>query len=373
MRSLVAYRMLVHDRALTAGSVLGVVAILFLVGQQLSTLFGLFTYMSVLVDHSGADVWICGKFTDNANSTGQLPVRYVDRLSGLAEIAWAEPVVTTAGETRRKDGKSEGVVVIGLPAPRLTGGPWAFERGSVETLLDYDGITVDSRDLELFGNPELGDVLEVNKKRVRINAVTKRITSFGGTLVFTNRTKAREISNLPPDCCSYILVKLKSGADVDAAVAQMRALLPRAEVFPKDVLSRLTRAYYLINTGIGFSFGFTTLMSSLVGIVIITLTMYTSILNREKDFAVLRALGGRKKDIFIIVLCQAVIIGAVGIFLGFLLLALFLNGTRDSNLASFMPLWFPFVHAAFTLALCLLGSLFAIRRATRVEPATAFR
>jgi putative ABC transport system permease protein len=373
MRSLVAYRMLVHDRAPTAGSVLGVVAILFLVGQQLSTLFGLFTYMSVLVDHSDADVWICGKFTDNANSTGQLPVRYVDRLGGLADVAWAEPVVTTAGETRRKDGKSEGVVVVGLPAPRLTGGPWAFERGSVETLLDYDGITVDSRDLELFGDPELGDVLEVNKKRVRINAVTKRITSFGGTLVFTNRTKAREISNLPPDRCSYILVKLKNGADVDAAVAKMRALLPRAEVFPKDVLSRLTRAYYLINTGIGFSFGFTTLMSSLVGIVIITLTMYTSILNREKDFAVLRALGGRKKDIFIIVLCQAVIIGAVGIFLGFLLLALFLNGTRDSNLASFIPLWFPFVHAAFTLALCLLGSLFAIRRATRVEPATAFR
>ena len=364
---------MLHDRASTAGSVLGVVAILFLVGQQLSTLFGLFTYMSVLVDHSDADVWICGKFTDNANSTGQLPARYVDRLSGLAEIERAEPVITTAGETRRKDGKSEGVVVVGLPAPRLAGGPWAFEQGSIEKLLDYDGTTVDGRDLELFGNPALGDIFEVNKKRVRINAVTKRITSFGGTLVFTNRTKAREISDLRPDRCSYILVKLKPGADVDATVAKMRALLPRAEVFPKDVLSRLTRAYYLINTGIGFSFGFTTLMSSLVGIVIITLTMYTSILNREKDFAVLRALGGRKKDIFVIVLYQAVMIAAAGIFLGFLLLALFLNGTRDSNLASFVPIWFPFVHGVFTLALCLLGSLFAIRRATRVEPATAFR
>lgn len=108
MRSLVAYRMLLHDRASTAGSVLGVVAILFLVGQQLSTLFGLFTYMSVLVDHSDADVWICGKFTDNANSTGLLPVRYVDRINGLREIEWAEPVITTAGETRGKDGKSEG-------------------------------------------------------------------------------------------------------------------------------------------------------------------------------------------------------------------------------------------------------------------------
>jgi putative ABC transport system permease protein len=365
--------MLLHDRASTAGSVLGVVAILFLVGQQLSTMFGLFTYMSVLVDHSDADIWICGKFTENANSTGQLPVRYVDRISGLPEIEWAAPVITTGGDARRKDGKSEGVVVVGLPTPRFPGGPWAFERGSVESLLDYDGVTVDNRDLDLFGHPEPNDILEINKRLVRVSAVTKNVTSFGGTLVFTNRTKAREISNLPADSCSYILVNLKRGADVDATIRKLRALLPRADVFPKDVLSRLTRAYYVINTGIGFSFGFTTLMSSLVGIIIITLTMYTSILNREKDFAVLRALGGRKRDIFVIVLYQAIMIGAVGIFLGFLLLAIFLNGTRDSNLASFVPPWFPFVHAAFTLALCLVGSLFAIRRATRVEPATAFR
>jgi putative ABC transport system permease protein len=373
MRNLVAYRMLLHDRASTAGSVLGVVAILFLVGQQLTTMFGLLDYMSVLVDHTDADIWICGKFTDNANNTGTLPTRYADRINGLPEIEWAEPVVSTGGETRRKDGKVESVVVVGLPVPRLTGGPWAYEKGTAENLLDYEGVTIDSQDLELFGNPDVGDILEINKKRVRVAAVTKKMTGFGGTLVFTNRTKARELSNLPPDECNYILVKTKSDADVDAVIGKTRALLPNAEVFPRDVLSSITRAYYLVNTGIGFSFGFTTLMSALVGIVVITLTMYTSILNREKDFAVLRALGGRKRDIFVIVLYQALMIGAVGIFLGFFLLALFLNGTRDSNLANFVPPWFPFLHGAFTLALCLVGSIFAIRKATRVEPATAFR
>jgi hypothetical protein len=37
--------MLLHDRSTTAGSLLGVIAIVFLVGQQLSVLFGLFTFM----------------------------------------------------------------------------------------------------------------------------------------------------------------------------------------------------------------------------------------------------------------------------------------------------------------------------------------
>jgi hypothetical protein len=76
--------MLLHDRSTTAGSLLGVIAIVFLVGQQLSVLFGLFTFMSVLPDHSGADIWICSENTDNVNATGSIPIRYVDRISGLS-------------------------------------------------------------------------------------------------------------------------------------------------------------------------------------------------------------------------------------------------------------------------------------------------
>jgi ABC-type lipoprotein release transport system permease subunit len=38
-----------------------------------------------------------------------------------------------------------------------------------------------------------------------------------------------------------------------------------------------------------------------------------------------------------------------------------------------MPLWFPPLHAALTLILCLLGSTFAMRKAVKVEPASVFR
>ncbi|MDH5684139.1 MAG: FtsX-like permease family protein, partial [candidate division WOR-3 bacterium] len=146
-----------------------------------------------------------------------------------------------------------------------------------------------------------------------------------------------------------------------------------AEVITEKTLAAQTRFYYITQTGIGSSFGFSTMIGVLVGIVIITLTMYTNILNREKDFAVLRALGARKKDILLIVFYQALFIGLVGIFIGFLLLALFLNGTRDTRIPSYMFIWVPPVHAAITILLCLVGSLLAMRRATKIEPASAFR
>ncbi|NIM99997.1 MAG: FtsX-like permease family protein [candidate division Zixibacteria bacterium] len=373
MRRLVAVKILLHDRSTTAGAVLGVVAIIFLVGQQLTIFFGLLSFMSALVDHSGADVWVSSKNTDNINATGSLPIRYVDRVMGLPEVQWAEPIVSTAGLFKRKDGKFEPVQVLGLARPRLAGGPWRFSEGSIHVLLDYEGLTVDQLNLDVFGNPRTEDILEVGNSRVRIAGITENIRGFGGTLVFTNLNKAREISGYAPDRCSNILVKFKRGMNTPENFVKLKRVLPQAEVQTTQNLSAQTRIYYLTNTGIGSSFGFSTTIGILVGIVIIMLTMYTNVLNREKDFAVLRALGARKKDIIVVVFYQAVFIALVGIFLGLLLLAFFLGGTRDSRLPSYMISWVPPVHAFFTVILCMLGSLLAMRRAIKIEPASAFR
>jgi putative ABC transport system permease protein len=365
--------MLLHDRATTAGSILGVVAIIFLVGQQLSILFGLLTYMSVLVDNAGADIWICSKNTQNVNSGGSLPLRYLERVRGLEEIRWVEPIVTTGGLYRLEEGRYQGVQVVGLTRPRVFGGPWRFYRGSIEVLLDRDGITLDQTDLETFGLPELDSVSEINRTRIRIGAFTQSIRGFEGSLVFTNIDKAREIGSIAPDRCSNILVKLKHGVGLRDAVARIGSLLPMTEVMSARELSLKTRVYYLSNTGIGGSIGFSTLVGTLVGVVIITLTMYTTVLNRQKDFAVLRALGARRKDIAICIFFQALTIGIIGLVAGFLLLALFLFFTQDGSLPTYMPLWLPPVHAAFTLLLCIVGSVLAMRRAISIEPATAFR
>ena len=373
MRRHIALRMLAHDRATTAGAVLGVVAIIFLVGQQLAVLNGLFTYMSVLVDNSGADIWITSEGTDNINTAGDLPMRYLDRLVGLEEIDWAAPVINSAGLLKRRDGQFQPVLLIGVRPPRMAGGPWEYEVGDNSVLLDHDAITIDWLDRRELGDPEIGDVLEINGRRCRVAAFTRGARGFAGTLIFTNEAKAREVGGIGDDRCSSILVKLRPDADPEPALARIRSILPRAGVTPTAELSANTRLFYVTQTGIGSSFGFSTVIGVLVGVVIIILTMYATVINRQRDFAVLRALGARRRDIRIIVLYQALFIGFIGLLVGFFLLAGFLFGTSGTRLPSFMPLWIPPVHAALTLLLCVLGSVLAIRRAVKIEPASAFR
>jgi putative ABC transport system permease protein len=373
VRRIVALRILLYDRATTAGSVLGVVAIIFLVGQQLAVFFGLLSLMSSLIDHSGADIWICSEKTDNLQAAGTLPIRYVDRVMGVEDVQWAEPFISSGGLLKRTDGKYQPVQVVGLARPRLAGGPWRFGDGRIGLLLDYEALSVDEADLGVLGNPQREEIVEVSGTRVRVAAFTKDVQGFGGTLVYTNLTRAREISGLAPNRCSYILVKLKEAADASDAVAQLRRILPKTEVMTTPRFSAQTRLYYITNTGIGGSFAFSTLIGLLVGVVIITLTMYTNILNRQKDFAVLRAIGARKWDLVVIVLFQAFFIALIGLFVGFLLLAFYLNGVRESPLPSYMIPWVPPVHAFATMILCIFGSLLAMRRATKIEPASAFR
>jgi putative ABC transport system permease protein len=189
MRSYAAFRMVLHDLSSTTGALLGVVAIVFLVGQQLSILFGLLNYMSVLVDHSGADAWITSANIRNADAGNLISGRYLDRVIGLDEVLWAEPILIGNGLFRTKDGSFESVRVIGVKRPRIAGGPWEFAEKDEQALLDLESVTVDRLDLKKLGNPVLNDVTEIGDKRVRVRAITE------GERYFTN-TSGSLFSNL---------------------------------------------------------------------------------------------------------------------------------------------------------------------------------
>jgi putative ABC transport system permease protein len=372
VRSLAAFRMVVHDRSSTAGALLGVVAIVFLVGQQLSVLFGLLNYMSVLVDHSNADAWITSADLRNADAGNLISARYLDRAMGFPQVDWAVPILVGNGLFRTPDGSFEAVRVVGCQRPRLAGGPWDFAEADETALLDFESVAVDRLDFEKLGRPAVGTVTEIGGRRVRVGAITDGARGFQGTLVFAPLDKVKEIAATPPGRYSAILLRFRPGTDHDEAVARLRAAMPGCSVFTTAELSRLTRLYYFTNTGIGGSFGFSTAIAVMIGIVIISLTMYASVLGRYRDFAVLRALGGRRRDVAAVVFSQALMIAVVGVFIGFVLLAALLNATRGSAIPSDMPSYVPPLLAGIAIVVSLLGSLVALRQALKAEPASVF-
>ena len=136
---------------------------------------------------------------------------------------------------------------------------------------------------------------------------------------------------------------------------------------------RLSTIMALIAQGVGMIFVIV-FVGVLVGMLIITLTMYTATMERLRDFAILKALGATRWKIWGIVLEQAITGTAVSFGLG---LAATLGVDRFvetmSGIRGRYPI--PVIVGCFVVmvVLAILGSLISIRKATSVDPVMVFR
>ena len=101
--------------------------------------------------------------------------------------------------------------------------------------------------------------------------------------------------------------------------------------------------------------------------------MYSSALDRLKDYGTLKAIGAGNNYISRLILTQAFLFSIVGFLIGFLLLDGFRRGVANSGLIfSFSPLM---LLGMFTIIglISLGGASFALSRIRGVEPAAVFR
>ena len=73
----------------------------------------------------------------------------------------------------------------------------------------------------------MGDTAQVGASRVRVAGLTEGIRSFTVTpFVFTTLNRARQLIDMPADNITYVLVKVRPGADVEKVRDEIRAKLP---------------------------------------------------------------------------------------------------------------------------------------------------
>jgi putative ABC transport system permease protein len=129
----------------------------------------------------------------------------------------------------------------------------------------------------------------------------------------------------------------------------------------------------LASSGIALSTGTLIIFALIAGFFIIGLTMYSSALDRLKDYGTLKAIGASNRYITRLILAQASLFTAAGFLLGMAFLEGFRIGVEKSGLIfSFSPLVLASMLTTIGL-ISLGGASFALRRIRSVEPAAVFR
>lgn len=369
-----ALKTLLSDRGKLLTGLAGVVFSLVLMNIQGGLFLGLLRKASVLIDNSDADMWIGHRLLENVDFAHDIPCLWQNRIRGLPGVEAVDEYVVGKGIATLGDGGYEDVWIVGSEPGTMRGSAWAFAAGNLDDLRRPHAISVDTVDARKLGFPQIGDRIEINGHRARVASLTCGITGFVTTpYIFATLDNAREFSGISEDYCSYLLVKAAPGTNLETLRAELRRLLPDADVYLPAELARISQDYWMRRTGIGASFGAATFLGLVVGLVMVAQSLYALALDHLGDFATLKAIGAADRQVFGIIVVQALAIAATGAVIGLGIVACIQNFWSSPIAPIEIPVALQGTGVGFVVLLCLAASLLPYFRVRKVDSATVLQ
>ena len=369
----VGTRMMFHDKLKLAGTLFGVIFSVMLVNQQLGVFLGLLSKNTMFIDNAGADLWIVPGSTETLQAGKPVPMAALYQARTTPGVAWAEPLLFGGATVSLPSGGSEPVTLVGTKAPSWRGGPWNLVAGSVEALRQPDTMIFEDSERDKLGGLNLGSVREVNHHRTVVGGFTWGLLPFAPSYSFADYDYARLLLNTPSDEASFVLIGVEPGADYAAVARAVKERVPSLEVLSASQFRNRVLRYLLVQTGIGTTTGMSALFGLLIGLLIVSLSMFSSVIDNIREFGTLKAIGCRNGDLALMLLVQSTVYGLLGSVIGLRLVTLMADGMRSPQMALLLP-WQAFAATPVLMTLlCGLASLLALMRIRKVEPGMVFR
>ncbi|MBC7215196.1 MAG: ABC transporter permease [Burkholderiaceae bacterium] len=352
----------------------------------------------VLLDNSGADLWVVqkdtlGPYAESSSIPDDL-WRSIRAIPGVAQAANVTYLTMQVG----KDDEDVRAMVVGITAgePGIPGWPPYLVAGRQITRGHYEAVA------DLATGFHLGDVLRIRRNRYTVVGLTRRmVSSNGDPMVFIplkdaqeaqflkdndailmqrRRTSANPAFNRPgvPDLLDAVVQSQTSSNSVNAVLVRIRPGFTSQEVAEPirrwkrlTVYDRAQMADILIGKLIATSarqIGMFLAILALVSATIVAFIIYTLTMNKIREIAVLKLIGTRNRTIAAMIMQQALVLGVLGFAVGKV------AATFAAPLFPKYVLLVPIdsvVGFFIVLAICVLSSIVAIRMALKVDPAEA--
>ncbi len=374
-----AFKFIKYDKSKSIGVIIGIVISIFLIGQQIGILGFLTGLMGGIIENSRKDIgqiWVVDNITQNANELGKLDERLVREIRSIEGVENTYPVVAANSLVKFQNGKTASVLLIGSEAPLFIAGPnqSKINKGRLEDLTLEAAVSAEFFDEKTFDNSvEIGNRVEINGKEAFIRLQTKNARGFAGSFFYTTLSKARFYGNFPDTKVSAIAVKIRDGYDVATVVNNINNNIYGIKAWDAEDLRKTTVSFITISSNIGTSVGSLVVFAIISGFFIIGLTLYSSALDRIKDYGTLKAIGATNTYVRNLILLQSFIFAIIGFSIAFFLLNGFKNGVANAGLVinySGIEILGLFIITVF---ISVGGSFFAIKKINSVEPASVFR
>ena len=357
-----ARRNLLADKRRLAASVVGVglAVMLILLLEGLWT--GVRQQSRALSAKTGGDLFVMQPgVRDLTPGVGTVPLSVLDTVRADPDVAWAAPM-RTAFVILQLHGRKVPVAVIGS-VPGQRGGAWSVTSGRGPRA---DNEIVISNVLAKRHGIAVGDSLDVMGHAVRVVGRSDA-TGYMFSFVFTTHSALDRLAGTSGST-NVVLIGTPKPAEV---MSRLRAeglnVLDRATVGANDVKFAVGIFGSPIKLMVGIGF--------VGGTLIIALTAYTAIIERRREYGIVKAMGATRRLLLQWALSQTFVFAGLGLVAG---VGLFAFG-RAAIVATSPQFTIVLTRtsvaqaAAAAAVMALVAAVVPARRLAAIEPAAAYR
>jgi putative ABC transport system permease protein len=357
-----------------AFSVGGVAVAVLLLSFILALYRGWSERLTSYLDHTDADLWVVQKGNESFFSPSIMTDTTLDKVSFVPGVTHVSSIV---GRTLRLHHGTDAydAYLMGFDPPVAgsklggQGGPVHMVEGSGTP---HQGEIVIDDVLRCIAGLDIGDTVTAGDIAVKIVGISSGGNLGVSILCFVSKADGSRLVSNSVSVVNYFLLNVDPGkeADVKASIEKNNAdlgVFTRAAFAEssKQVLRRTLLPVLAVVVALIF----------IVGAVIVGMTMYTTTMEKEREFGVLKALGAKERALLEVVLEQSVVCSLLGFVIGEVAV---IGATRLATLLvpQFVTLVRPsdvgIVFGAAML-LSLVAAWLPIRRILSVDPLLVFK
>ena len=362
-----ARRNLFQDRTRLALSISGVALAVALILILKGFLTGMNRQITSYLDRSPGSIIVAEEDVVNLlGATSLLPQGMEEKAERIRGVEKVTPILSQFVILELHE-KKQPAYMVGYD-PKLGGGPWRLVAGREprsKREMVFDRVLANRHDLNI------GDQVEVMGQDFTIVGLSSGTTSWMTSFFFVRKQDAENLL-LNPGATSFLLLTTADRADPGKILKRLNGFsdvnaLTKKQMAANDLklFAKVFSAPLKLMVGIAF----------LVGTMIVGLIVYTATVERQREYGVIKAIGGKNRFLYRVVLTQALFASIAGSLLGVLLA----NGAAHwimSARPQFLIV-FDLVDSGQALlagvAMALIASIFPTRVVARLAPAEVFR
>ena len=366
----IARRYLFSDRLRLAISAGGVAFAVLLIVLMVAVYQGILDRAGRLAEAAPSNLWVAqAGVPDPSHGASILPAATFDRLRSVEGVAAAQPLLARTMLVGTSPNSGAFSFVMALPEGPLQLA--AAEAFGIGALPEREQIVLSRVVADEIG-ASAGDTVFIGTTAFEVARVSALVEgAFSSTAAVSGEDAGPLFGH--PEAFSYALVTVDQGADDNTVANAIEEGLPGTNALTPAEFADVTRQEVqddflpVIGVLIGVAF--------VVGLAVIALTIYTSTVERARDYGVLKAVGASAGQLFSIVMRQSLIVALTGYAVG-AALAIGAGSMLEEAVPEFATLYrWQDLLAVLGIALVMSGiaALVPIRRLARIDPAVVFR